>query len=57
MSCSACARRSDYRVLFTLDVETHIVYVHRIEHRFDVYKPRQPNLKGMTCYSGASSQA
>jgi mRNA interferase RelE/StbE len=34
------ARRGDYRVLFTLDVEKHTLYVHRIEHRSDVYKPR-----------------
>jgi mRNA-degrading endonuclease RelE of RelBE toxin-antitoxin system len=34
------ARRGGYRVLFTLDVEEHILYVHRIEHRSDVYKPR-----------------
>ena len=34
------ARRGDYRVLFTLDLEEHILYVHRIEHRSDVYKPR-----------------
>jgi mRNA interferase RelE/StbE len=34
------ARRGDYRVLFTLGVEDHILYVHRIEHRSDVYKPR-----------------
>ena len=34
------ARRGDYRVLFTLDVEERILYVHRIEHRSDVYKPR-----------------
>lgn len=34
------ARRGDYRVLFTLDVEKHILYVHRIEHRSDAYKPR-----------------
>lgn len=34
------ARRGDYRVLFTLDVEVHVLYVHRIEHRSDVYKPR-----------------
>lgn len=25
-------RRGDYRVLFTQDVEDHILYVHRIEH-------------------------
>ena len=33
-------RRGDYRVLFTLGVEDHILYVHNIEHRSDVYKPR-----------------
>lgn len=34
------ARRGDYRVLFTLDVDEHVLYVHRIEHRSNVYKPR-----------------
>lgn len=34
------ARRGDYRVLFTLDIEEHTLYVHRIEHRADVYKAR-----------------
>ncbi|MDD7835075.1 MULTISPECIES: type II toxin-antitoxin system RelE family toxin [Paenarthrobacter] len=34
------ARRGDYRVLFTLDLEEHVLYVHRIQHRADVYKPR-----------------
>jgi mRNA interferase RelE/StbE len=34
------ARRGDYRVLFTPDAEDHILYVHRIEHRSDVYKRR-----------------
>lgn len=34
------ARRGDYRVLFTLDIEDHTLYVHRIKHRADVYKPR-----------------
>lgn len=34
------ARRGDYRVLFTLDVEEHVLYVHRIQHRSDVYKTR-----------------
>jgi mRNA interferase RelE/StbE len=34
------ARRGDYRVLFTLDVEDRTLYVHRIEHRSDVCKPR-----------------
>jgi mRNA interferase RelE/StbE len=34
------ARRGDYRVLFTLDIDEHTLYVHRIEHRSDVYKAR-----------------
>ncbi|MFJ4027904.1 type II toxin-antitoxin system RelE/ParE family toxin [Paenarthrobacter sp. NPDC089989] len=34
------ARRGDYRVLFTLDIEEHVLYIHRIQHRADVYKPR-----------------
>jgi mRNA interferase RelE/StbE len=34
------ARRGDYRVLFTLDIEEHTLYIHRIEHRADFYKPR-----------------
>lgn len=34
------ARRGDYRVLFTLDVEEHVLYIHRIQHRADVYKTR-----------------
>lgn len=34
------ARRGDYRVLFTLDIEDHVLYVHRVQHRADVYKPR-----------------
>ena len=33
------ARRGDYRVLFTLDVEDHTIYVHRISHRADAYRP------------------
>jgi mRNA-degrading endonuclease RelE of RelBE toxin-antitoxin system len=42
MNCSGGTRprRGDYRVLFTLDDEDRIPYVHRIEHRSDVYKPR-----------------
>ncbi|MHA7275304.1 hypothetical protein [Arthrobacter sp. HLT1-21] len=27
-------------MLFTLDVEKHILYVHRIEHRSSIYRPR-----------------
>ncbi|MCZ2402015.1 type II toxin-antitoxin system RelE/ParE family toxin [Paenarthrobacter sp. Z7-10] len=34
------ARRGDYRILFTVDIETRTVYVHRIDHRADVYRPR-----------------
>lgn len=34
------ARRGDYRVLFTLDIEEHTLYVHRVEHRSGVCKPR-----------------
>ncbi len=34
------ARRGDYRILFPLDIEQHTLYVQRIEHRADVYKPR-----------------
>lgn len=34
------ARRGDYRVIFTLDFETHTVYIHRIDHRSDVYRTR-----------------
>ena len=31
------ARRGDYRILFTLDVEAHVLYVHRIEHRSGLF--------------------
>lgn len=34
------ARRGDYRVLFTLDVEEHVLCAHRIEHRSELYTPR-----------------
>lgn len=34
------ARRGDYRVLFTLDIEEHTLYVQHIEHRADVYETR-----------------
>lgn len=34
------ARRGDYRVLFTRDTDEHTLYVHRIEHRSDIYRPR-----------------
>lgn len=32
------ARRGDYRVLFTLDDETHVLLVVRISHRADAYR-------------------
>lgn len=34
------ARRGDYRVIFTLDIRAHAVYIHRIDHRSDVYRTR-----------------
>lgn len=40
------ARRGDYRVLFTLDFEEHVLYVHRIEHRSDVYSRGSRYLRG-----------
>lgn len=37
------ARRGDYRVLFTLDVEKQVLYLHRIEHRSSAYKRHRPH--------------
>jgi mRNA-degrading endonuclease RelE of RelBE toxin-antitoxin system len=34
------ARRGDYRVIYRIDDDKHIVNVLRIEHRADVYRPR-----------------
>lgn len=34
------ARRGDYRVIFSLDEGQHRIYIHRIDHRADVYRPR-----------------
>lgn len=34
------ARRGDYRVIYRIDEERRVVYVLRIEHRGDVYRPR-----------------
>jgi mRNA-degrading endonuclease RelE of RelBE toxin-antitoxin system len=32
------ARRGDYRVLFALDPDTHVLLVVRIAHRADAYR-------------------
>lgn len=34
------ARRGDYRVIYRIDDVARLVYVLRIEHRGDVYRPR-----------------
>jgi mRNA interferase RelE/StbE len=34
------ARRGDYRVVYEFDDATHIVLVHRVQHRRDVYRRR-----------------
>jgi mRNA interferase RelE/StbE len=36
------ARRGDYRVIYTIDDQLHAVTIMAIEHRSDVYRPRQP---------------
>lgn len=48
------ARRGDYRVLFTPDIEEHILYVQRVEHRSDVYEWKVGRVfatgqKGLSC--------
>jgi len=35
------ARRGDYRVIYRIDDEQHLVNVIAIEHRSDIYRPRQ----------------
>jgi len=35
------ARRGDYRVIYRIDDQHHLVTVLAIEHRSDVYRPRQ----------------
>ncbi len=35
------ARRGDYRVIYRIDDQRHMVTVLAIEHRSDVYRPRQ----------------
>jgi mRNA-degrading endonuclease RelE of RelBE toxin-antitoxin system len=32
------ARRGDYRVVYEVDDERHVVVVHRVQHRRDVYR-------------------
>ncbi len=34
------ARRSDYRVVYEIREETHMVVVHRVQHQRAVYRPR-----------------
>ena len=36
------ASRGDYRVIYRIDDERRLVTVMAIEHRFDIYRPRQP---------------
>jgi mRNA interferase RelE/StbE len=35
------ARRGDYRVIYRIDADARIVTVIAIEHRSDIYRPRQ----------------
>ncbi|MGH3163956.1 MAG: type II toxin-antitoxin system RelE family toxin [Streptosporangiaceae bacterium] len=35
------ARRGDYRVIYRIDDDSHRVTVVAIEHRSDIYRPRQ----------------
>lgn len=35
------ARRGPYRVVYEIDEEDHVVNVLRIDHRSDVYRPRE----------------
>ena len=35
------ARRGDYRVIYRIDDSQHLVTVIAIEHRSDIYRPRQ----------------
>jgi mRNA interferase RelE/StbE len=34
------ARRGEYRVVYRIDDDKHVIHVVRIEHRSDVYRPR-----------------
>jgi mRNA-degrading endonuclease RelE of RelBE toxin-antitoxin system len=35
------ARRGDYRVIYRIDDQRHLVTVIAIEHRSDIYRPRE----------------
>lgn len=34
------SRRGDYRVVFEILDDEHVVLIHRVQHRRDVYRPR-----------------
>lgn len=34
------ARRGDYRIVYRIDEDEHLVVVEAVEHRADVYRPR-----------------
>jgi len=34
------ARRGDYRVIYEILEDDHVVLIHRVQHRRDVYRPR-----------------
>lgn len=34
------ARRGDYRVIYEILDTNHIVLIHRVQHRRDIYRPR-----------------
>ena len=34
------ARRGDYRIIYEVLEEEHVVVIHRVQHRRDVYRPR-----------------
>jgi mRNA-degrading endonuclease RelE of RelBE toxin-antitoxin system len=34
------ARRGDYRIIYEIFDETHVVLIHRVQHRRDAYRPR-----------------
>ncbi len=34
------ARRGDYRIIYEILDDEHVVLIHRVQHRRDVYRPR-----------------
>ena len=34
------ARRGEFRVIYEIDEESHVVLIHRAQHRWRVYRPR-----------------